>query len=318
MTRDRLFFMLRIAGWVVVAGCVFVFARKLDRDQVIRSFQGVDLGLAFAATLVCVPCSALQGLRWGALVRGVRRVPRFTPIAALYVGQAASAFLPMRAGEAVRTELLARSTGIGRATALGTVALDHSVNAVVMFTFAATLPALLPVPRWVAVLVWTGMVGAIVLVLTLLWLAKHPDSMPVGRIANAVARARSGLMAARNPRAVAQAALFSALAWSLEMVVTMLALAAFHQPHDLPHAMGVIFGINVALAIPSPPASLGNFELGAGTVLVAFGGAPGNAAAFAIGLHAIQLLPAMVMGGVMLNTFRKPAPAAPPAGAQEA
>jgi hypothetical protein len=32
MTRDRLFFMLRIAVWVVVAGCVFVFARKLDRD----------------------------------------------------------------------------------------------------------------------------------------------------------------------------------------------------------------------------------------------------------------------------------------------
>ena len=85
-----------------------------------------------------------------------------------------------------------------------------------------------------------------------------------------------------------------------------------------PHAMGVIFGINLALAIPSPPASLGNFELGAGSVLVAFGGDSGHAAAFAIGLHAIQLLPAMVMGGVMLNTFRKPAAAVPPAGAQEA
>ena len=318
MTRARLFFMLRIAVWVVVGACVVIFARRLDRDQVIRSFQGVDLGLALAATLVCVPSSALQGLRWGALVRGIRRVPRFTPIAALYVGQAASAFLPMRAGEAVRTELLARATGMARATALGTVALDHSVNAVVMFAFAALLPALLPVPRWVAALVWTGMGGAIILVLTLLWLAKHPESMPVGRIANAVARARSGLMAARDPRAVAQAAFFSALAWSLEITVTMLALGAFHQPHDLPHAMGVIFGINLALAIPSPPASLGNFELGAGSVLVAFGGDPGHAAAFAIGLHAIQLLPAMVMGGVMLNTFRKPTVAVPPAGAQEA
>src|SRR3989442_513159 len=234
MPRARLFFMLRIAVWVVVGACVVVFARRLDRDQVIRSFQGVDLGLALAATLVCVPCSALQGLRWGALVRGIRRVPRSTPIAALYVGQAASAF------------------------------------------------------------------------------------MPVGRMANAVARACSGLMAARDPGAVAQAALFSALAWSLEIAVTMLALGAFHQPHDLPHAMGVIFGINLALVIPSPPASLGNFELGAGSVLVAFGGDAGHAAAFAIGLHAIQLLPAMVMGGVMLNTFRKPTVAVPPAGAQEA
>src|SRR5438105_14723994 len=316
MTRACLFFMLRIAVWVVVGACVVIFARRLDRDQVLRSFQGVDLGLALAATLVCVPSSALQGLRWGALVRGIRRVPRFTPIAALYVGQAASAFLPMRAGEAVRTELLARATGIARATALGTVALDHSVNGVVMFTFAALLPALLPVPRWMAVIVWLGMGGAVTLVLTFLWLAKHPESMPSGRIANTVARARSGLMAARNPRAVAQAAMFSALAWSLEIVVTILALAAFHLPHGLPQAMGVIFGVNLALAIPSPPASLGNFELGAGTALVAFGGDPGHAAAFAIGLHAIQLLPTLVMGGLMATNFHKPVPAIP-AGAQE-
>src|SRR2546423_4790053 len=239
MTRDRLFFMLRMIVWVVVGVCVVVFARRLDWNRVIHSFQGVDLGLALAATLVCVPCSALQGLRWGALVRGIRRVPRFTPIAAPYVGQAASAFLPMRAGEAVRTELLARATGIARATALGTVALDHSVNGVVMFAFAALLPALLPVPRWMAVVVWLGMIGAVTLVLTFLWLAKHPESLPSGRMANAVARARSGVIAARNPRAAALAAMFSALALRLEIGVTTPGLAAFHPPHGFPQAMAV-------------------------------------------------------------------------------
>jgi uncharacterized membrane protein YbhN (UPF0104 family) len=318
MTRQRLFFALRVVAWFAVGGCVVVFARKLDWNQVFRAFQGADLRLALIATLVCIPCTALQGLRWSSLVKGVRRVPRFTAVAAIYVGQAASAFLPMRAGEAVRTELLARATGMGRATALGTVALDHSVNGLVMFAFAAVLPALLPVPRWVAIVVWLGMAGAIALVLTLLWLAKHPESVPSGRIAHAVAHARSGLMGARNPRAVGEAALFSALAWCVEITVTMLALAAFHLPHDLPHAMGVIFGVNLALAIPSPPASLGNFELGAGTALVAFGGDAGHAAAFAIGLHAMQLLPTLVMGGLMLGVFRKPPPVPRPAAAQEA
>src|ERR671936_3156279 len=133
MTRQRLVVLLRIAVWVVVAACVALFARRIDWTQVSHAFQGVDLGLALLATVVCVPCTALQGLRWASLVRGIRRVPRSIPVAAIYVGQAASAFLPMRAGEAVLTELLARSTGIGRATAFGTVALDHSVNGVVMF-----------------------------------------------------------------------------------------------------------------------------------------------------------------------------------------
>ncbi|HTO96740.1 MAG TPA: lysylphosphatidylglycerol synthase transmembrane domain-containing protein [Myxococcales bacterium] len=314
----RLPLAVRVLAWVSVGACIVVFARQLDWGQVAGAFEGVNLGLAALATAIAVPCVALQGLRWSSLVKAVRRVPRSTPVAAIYVGQAASALLPMRAGEAVRTEMLARATGMGRATALGTVALDHGVNGVVMFTFAALLPALLPVPGWAAAAAWTGMAGAIALVLVLLWLARHPEQAPQGRIARAVARVRSGLAAARDPRAVFEAALFSALAWGVEIVLTLVALAAFHLPHDLPHAMGVLFGVNLALAIPSPPASLGSFELGAGTALVAFGGDAGHAAAFAIGLHAIQLLPALVMGGLMLAVLRKPAPAAPQGTPQEA
>jgi glycosyltransferase 2 family protein len=321
MTRKRLFLVARIAAWVAVGACVVVFARRLDWDQVIHAFEGVDLGLAALATVLGVPGVLLQGLRWSSLVRAVKKVPRMTPVAAMYVGQAASAMLPMRAGEAVRTQMLGRASGMGRATALGTVALDHSVNGVVMFAFAALLPALLPVPRWMAAAVWVGMAGAVALALMLLRLAKHPESIPSGRIAAIVARARSGLMAARNPRALAQAAGFSAVAWVVEIAVTLLALAAFHLPHDLPHAMAVIFGVNLALLIPSPPASLGSFELGAGSALVAFGGPTEHAAAFAIGLHAMQLLPTLVMGGLMLGYFRlRPGAgrALPPAGAQEA
>ena len=309
LSRERLLFGLRIAVWLVVGACVIVFARRLDWDQVFGAFAGADLKLAAIATLVGLPCTALQGLRWASLVSAVRPVPRMTAVAAMYVGQAASAFLPMRAGEAVRTELLARATGIGRATSLGTVALDHTINGLVMFSFAAILPALLPVPRWMAIVIWAGMAGALTLALVLLRLARHPEIHPPGKLANLVSRMRSGLIAARNPRAVAQAAAFSAMAWMIEIAVAMLALAAFKLPHDVAHAMGVLFGVNLALAIPSPPASLGNFELGAGFALAAFGGKTEQAAAFALGYHALQLLPTLLMGGVMLRPARRPVPA---------
>jgi uncharacterized membrane protein YbhN (UPF0104 family) len=311
MTRKRVLFAVRIVAWLAVGACVVVFARKLDWDQVFGAFAGADLRLALLALAIGVPVNALQGLRWAALVGAVSHVPRFTAVAAMYVGQAASVFLPMRAGEAVRTELMSRATGLGRAASLGTVALDHTINGLVMFCFAAVLPALLPLPRWMALAVWAGMAGAVTLGLVLLRLARHPGSVSSGRIASVIARMRSGFAAARNPRVVAEAALFSALGWTVEIVVTMIALAAFHLPHDVPHAMGVLFGVNLAMAIPSPPASLGNFELGAGTALVAFGGSASKAAAFAIGFHAMQLLPTLVLGGLMLARFRKPVPPLP-------
>src|SRR5437667_3392217 len=154
MTRERLLVLLRVAVWVLVGACVLVFARRLDWNQVSHAFQGVDLGMALLATLVCVPCTSLQGLRWASLVRGIRRMPRSTPVAAIYVGQAASAFLPMRAGEAVRMELLARATGLPRTKVVGSVALDAVVNALVMFLLAAALPLLLELPRWMAAILW--------------------------------------------------------------------------------------------------------------------------------------------------------------------
>ena len=316
--RHRLLFGIRIAIWLVVGGCVIVFAQRLDWDQVFRSFEGVDLNLALVATALGIPCVALQGLRWSSLVRALRHVPRITPIAAMYVGQAASAFLPMRAGEAVRTELLSRATGIGRATSLGTVALDHTVNGTVMFAIAGVLPLLLPVPRWMAVTLWSGMLAVIGLGLVVLRLARHPETAPKGRIHHLVLRVRSGLVAARNPRAVLQAAGFAALSWMIEIVVAMLALRAFGLAHGLPQAMLVLFGVNLAMALPSPPASLGNFEIGAGTALVAFGGSTERAAAFALGYHAMQLLPTLLMGGIMLTFVRKPKAMPAPAGLESA
>ncbi|HUJ26781.1 MAG TPA: lysylphosphatidylglycerol synthase transmembrane domain-containing protein [Myxococcales bacterium] len=309
--RRRLLFALRICAWVMVGAFAVLAARRLDWDQVFRAFAHADVGLLALATIVGLPCTLLAGLRWSSLVKAVRPVPRLTAVAAMYVGQAASALLPMRAGEAVRTELLARATGMGRATSLGTVALDHSVNGVVMFLFAAVLPALLPVPRWLAALVWIGACGAIALGLLLLRLAQHPEQVPSGRLAAIAVRVRSGLMAARSPRAVAQAAAFAALSWSVEIVTAMIALHAFDLPHDLAHAMAVLFGVNLALAIPAPPAALGSFELGAGLALTAFGGHTERAAAFALGYHALQLLPTLVMGGVMLPAVRRPARVAP-------
>ena len=39
MTKQRLFFALRVAAWAAVAGCVVVFLLKIDRNQVRLGFE---------------------------------------------------------------------------------------------------------------------------------------------------------------------------------------------------------------------------------------------------------------------------------------
>jgi uncharacterized membrane protein YbhN (UPF0104 family) len=119
-----------------------------------------------------------------------------------------------------------------------------------------------------------------------------------------VLRLRAGLVGLRDPRAALGAFAAAAGAWGLEIATTSLALAAFHLPHGIAAAMAVLFGVNLALAIPAPPANLGNFELGAGAALVALGGQGDKAAAFAIGYHALQIIPTLIAGAVFLPRFR--------------
>ena len=305
--RKRLLVALRIAVWIVVIACVALFARNLRWHAVREAFRAAEPVLLLVAVLLWIPCTALQGVRWYSLARAVKPVPLTTVLSCAYVGYAASAVLPMRAGEAVRTELLARSAGLSRAVALGTVAIDHTVNGTVMFLLAATLPLFLPVPVWTRVVVWSGVLVALALVALMLRLARKPTQRlhPPGKLMELVLRVRGGLVGLRNPRAALGAYAAALGAWALEIATTMVALAAFHLPHGVAPAMAVLFGVNLALAIPAPPANLGNFELGAGFALVALGGERDHAAAFALGLHALQVLPTLVMGALCLLRFRR-------------
>lgn len=303
--RKPLLLVLRAAIWSSIAVSLVLLARGLDWPQLGAALAAADLRL-LALMVVCgLPGLFCNALRWQLLAAAVRPVSVMTIVAAQCVSYAASAVLPVRAGEAVRFELLSRSTGMGRAEAAGTVALDHAINGIVMFAFAAALPLLLPVPRWMSAVIWGGMAAALVLALVLLRLARAPSVRErPGRVQQVIAKLRGGLVGLRAPRVVVPAVLCSVGAWVVEIGCTQLALAAFHLPHDVAHAMAVLFGVNLALAVPAPPANLGSFELGAGMALLAFGGSKEKAAAFAVGLHAVQLLSTLVLGAVFLPRFR--------------
>jgi len=295
----------RVLVWLVVAACAVIFARSIRWGSVRDAFVAADARLLAVAAVLWIGSTAFQGTRWYALVRAVAKPSWRSVLACYYVGQAGSVVLPMRAGEAVRIELLARRNGLSRAVALGTVAIDHTVNGCVMFLLAATLPFFLPVPAWTRVVVWAAVPFALALVLVMLRLARDPTAHPgASKFRRSLNRLRGGLVGLRRPRSVAGAFAAAISAWILEIGTTALALSAFHLPHSIAAAMAILFGVNLALAIPAPPANLGNFELGAGFALVALGGNKDAAAAFALGFHALQIVPVLIIGGASLLGFR--------------
>jgi hypothetical protein len=130
---------------------------------------------------------------------------------------------------------------------------------------------------------------------------------------NVLTRARHGLSATGDPRALAGSLLASSASWMVEIVVVLFAFEAmgFHLPW--PAAVAVLIGVNVALAMPfAPPGNAGTLEAGATVGLVSFGVPKEQALAFALLYHLLQIVPIGILGAVFAGRAIAPSPPADP------
>ena len=250
--------------------------------------------------------------RWRAVLRPVAPlVSQTDAFQAMVVGFAASMVVPARGGELARAEWLGRRMGLPRATILGSILLDHLVNATGLFTAIALLPLVLDFPAWLnsGIAVTLGLfaiAGGVVF-----FARPRPGapalggtSVPQGKVAAAVggflARARLGLTAAGDRRALTRSYGASLVAWLLEVMVVVCALEAFGIDLPVGVAVLVLVAVNVAMAVPfAPPANFGTVEVGATLALLEYGVSKEHALAFALVYHLLQILPIGV-GGLVL------------------
>jgi glycosyltransferase AglD len=269
------------------------------------------LWISFACSVYVASVFAMAG-RWRAVLRPLAPfVSQVEAFHAMIVGFAASMVVPARGGELARAEWLGRRTGLPRATILGSILLDHLVGATGLFTMIALLPLVLDFPGWLnsgialALGVFATLVGLVFFV------RPRPGtpslsgtSIPHGTVAAAVggflARARLGLTAVSDRRALARSYGTSLVAWLLEIVVVFAALRAFDIHVPLGVSVLVLVAVNVAMVVPfAPPANFGTVEVGATLALLEYGVSKEHALAFALVYHLLQILPIGV-GGLVL------------------
>jgi uncharacterized protein (TIRG00374 family) len=280
------------------------------------------LWIALACGMYLASVLAMAG-RWRAVLRPVAPlVSQREAFHAMVVGFATSIVVPARGGELARAEWLGRSTGLPRATILGSILLDHLVAATGLFTAVALLPLVLDLPRWLssgialALGVFASAVGVV------LFVRPRPGmpslggtSVPRGRVKAAVAgflaRARLGLTALSDRGALVRSYATSLAAWVLEVLVVFATLRAFDIRLPLGVSLLVLVAVNMAMVVPfAPPANFGTVEVGATLALLEYGVSKEHALAFALVYHLLQILPIGVGGLVLASrSLLQPAPA---------
>ena len=255
----------------------------------------------------------VRALRWRLLLSAEKRIAPLTVFWATAVGYLGNNFLPARAGELIRSGLLARKTGLSMSYVLATALVERALDVVALVLISAVAVAALPsVPIWLVgatrVLAVLGLFAMLVFVV-LPRLERHIQRL-MARVmgATALQQRLSGvlqqfLLGMRAFQQFSRGAGFAGLTsviWLADSVAMILVARAFHLTLALPQALVLIAALGLSSAAPSTPGYVGIYQFVAVTVLAPFGFARDEALAFILAAQAVIYAVVIVWGALGL------------------
>lgn len=289
----------------------------------VRDVRLADLGAALSAARYGYLAPALAFILVGQMARARswqtllgHGVPFDRAFGALNAGYLLNNALPFRLGELGRAYLVSRSARLTTAQALSSVLLERVIDlSVVVGMLSAFVPlvsGLVGGPAAVGLIFLlpaAALAGLFVVARKPAWLLGlvRRGVGPLTRLWGGAARLEAlfaafldGLGALQDPRRLATAAAFSALAWACAGFSAWMVLLAFDASASLAMAFFMLVITGLSIAVPSAPGSLGVWQAAGVAALGVFGRAGALALSMTLAHHVVNYLSTSLMGAVAL------------------
>jgi hypothetical protein len=301
-------------GLAVSALLLWLLLRRVDVDAVL-SAMGAARALPLAVSLG-VKLAGFGALAWRlrALLGPVVPLAGSRALSGQLLGFAANNLIPLRAGELVKVDYVARRAGCSRASVLAVAAVERLLDAICVLAMLV-LVGPLAVPRLERHEAVLG-AGCLVLAAALgaWWAAGRSDLLgraarrieaalglsAGGRLARAADSFGLGLAGLRSGRVLAAALGASGLYWACAFVSVRLWIAAFSLPVPWYAPAVVLVFLAFGTALPASPGFVGAYDYFFAAALGLFGVGPDRAAAAALVGHALAVVPFTLLGLVLV------------------
>jgi glycosyltransferase 2 family protein len=302
-------------GLALTALFTYLALRDAHLGDVKEAFLESEKGWLVPAFAVLVLAVFVRALRWWSLYAPERRPPLGAVTSALLIGYFFNNVLPLRAGEAARVVALNRSAGTSRVESAATVVLERAYDLLALLLLLFAILPWLPDVSWLraaAALLVALLVVLLVAVAVLARFGTRPFELalrPLARLPLLGAERMEwsalnlgrGLAGLRRARLAAGAVLLTVLSWILVGISAWLVLLGFDLGLSPLAGLFVVITINLSLVLPSSPAAVGVCEWATLLALGAYGVSRSEALSYALVLHALNFLPFIVAGVVMLR-----------------
>lgn len=278
-----------IAGWILI---------QLVSPAAVGDVLGrVQPALVGAAILSLGVSMAVRTARWRAILpAGPIRPGIMQLLPLMIVGYAANAVAPLRAGDAARGVITARSFRLGIPETLGSVGLERVLDGLALALLLLVASIGVVVPGWftqASLLVAAGGVAvlAVLVGFGMVVRSRTERAAGIGRRVWHGARAN-------NPR-IARSFGWSVAAWCIDGVTFWLCAVALGLEISPILALLIAGGAALGSVAPSAPAALGTFELAGTAVAVAVAVPASDALALVVLAHGVTVIPIVVTAAVV-------------------
>jgi len=297
-------------GVMVSVVCLFLALRSVDLAQVRQVLQAANyLPLALALCL-CALDSAVRAIRWGVLLGEPQSAKWRFLFTSMMIGYLANNVLPARAGELVRLYVFERRTGVSKSTSAATVILERLIDVLWLLALVGALSFFVPLPTFIRS---GGRIIApifLMIAIVLLCLAIKGDHL-IGlatrsvsaisprlgqRLQGTSARFVNGLSALRSGKQALWVATLTVMIWAIEAVMVGLVMKSLGLSVPWIASLCVLVVLSLSFIIPAAPGAVGTYEFFTIAALAPFTVNSNQAVGFAIALHAVTYLAAMVLG----------------------
>ena len=292
---------------------IALIARKVDARALWSALAGAALPVLALSLATKAAGFVFLAARSRTLFSRFGRWPLGGFVAAHLLGFGGNVVLPLRLGELLRVDELARRTDLARSVCLGAVVVERALDSLWLLALAIALPAFAALDLAPPALVVLMLIGFGLGLAAAAWLGAHPQA--VVAIARSLGRRfgeraaswserviggfASGLSMAGSVRRLAVASVWTLGYWSSGIVGVEIWERAFGL--DLPwfaSSVVVVF-LAIGAALPAAPGFVGTYDLAAITALGLFGVVASRATAVAVAGHFVSTVPAAIVALAM-------------------
>ena len=303
-----------LLGLAVSLVCGWLALRRVNLHDVADALRGARYVWLLPALAALAAGVLMRTERWRLLFTPEGRPSLGVTFWAYATGLFLNNVLPARAGEVARVLALNRETGIPRTQGLVTVVVERVFD---LASLAILLLALVGFVPHTATVVNLLVASGVILVLTALLVgvlaiarlrphvARLIHRLPVvggargDRTINSLGR---GLSTLRRRDLAAPVLAWSLASWLALGLSNWLVLQAFPGIHAPWHAAVLaLVTTNLAQVLPSSAGAIGVFEVAAKAALTAYGASDALALSYGLVLHAVNLVPYLVLGAFALG-----------------